>query len=834
MRVENFAELVQELKAKLPQYLEEHGINPTKKFSCPSPTHDDKTPSACLNPKTGNTSGTCFGCGKNFDIFTVANWLEGLPLEGPGFVKETLLTLSDRYGLQMTIARLSERERYMGAVYQAYSVAAAYITCLDGKEWPQPVEDYIAQNGWDKQALARLGIGVCTKENLQNHLLGAGYSMEYLREINLVLDTSPVTEEGRLIFTVSDEYGSPIAFTARLFDRKPKFLSTPTDGLKHRIFPKGETLYGLNWARKAIAPGKPIYIFEGYGDVVSAHLAGLKNCCAVMGDFLTSAQVDLIRKTGYRSLVLALDFDEAGRSGIERALFGPLAEARDLHISVLECPEGNEKDPGELIKSSGLAGLMKLEAPSSFSWLLGRRLKQEVSGPQLAQEMVGTIAAEPNAITREVQIRELARRTEVSAFSIEAEVRKLTDSVAVVLEQEESQLVDSAVRHLRAHPDERLDTLHRLVDELQTTRTKFSQGQYSGNSLVALLDEQQEVEKTSNKPVGFRLPLLPELEQSFSGGKDWSIDTLMILAGAENSGKSSMMSFWAANVASCPENDAIVIYFSIDDSARDIAPKFVVSTNALLENGVPTSTTKELSLGFVVNPGYWLKQGEVSNRAASLLLQRRARAFNHVKALAAEERLLLKDASDGTSLDYLEGAVRYYRGRYPSKRILAILDNIHNLTDYADADMRVKYTRVADRLNNICNKYAVCLLASAEYRKTSGQSNGKVVLPGNDDIAETRALKYRAKWIGHIYNDMHIRPDAYEIFHTHPVTGSPLPRILLVHGKTKINGYRGIMTYDFFPAQSAFVWKDPKEAKEEAKKIRAARKSEEEGKDEDW
>jgi hypothetical protein len=260
--------------------------------------------------------------------------------------------------------------------------------------------------------------------------------------------------------------------------------------------------------------------------------------------------------------------------------------------------------------------------------------------------------------------------------------------------------------------------------------------------------------------------------------------------------------------------------------------------NCLLQNCIPTTPEDELLIGSIINPSNWINSHKLQEEQAKILLRRREEAFSHTRGLMANDRLVIKDASDGNNLTYVESVVRFYRDKYPSKRIFAVLDNTHNLADHASTETRDRYTRIADAMKMITTRYSVCFMTSVEYRKQqSGVKMGNKTLPSNDDIAESRAFKYRANWIAHIYNDMHSQPENFDTFHLHPKTKTPLPRLLLLIGKSKINGFKGLTVLDFFPGQSAFKWKKETEAKLEAKSFLEQRKKEEgdeEEDDENW
>ena len=56
-----------EIKSKLPDYLESLGLSTDKPFNCLSPEHDDKKPSMSYDAKHSRVK--CFGCGATWDLY---------------------------------------------------------------------------------------------------------------------------------------------------------------------------------------------------------------------------------------------------------------------------------------------------------------------------------------------------------------------------------------------------------------------------------------------------------------------------------------------------------------------------------------------------------------------------------------------------------------------------------------------------------------------------------------------------------------------------------------------------------------------------------------------
>jgi len=146
----------------------------------------------------------------------------------------------------------------------------------------------------------------------------------------------------RVIFTIHGLNGKPIAFAGRYLKNNaekssPKYVNSPETALYH----KSNELYGLFFARNAIAKLDFVYLVEGYTDVISLHQAGVENVVASSGTSLTENQIKLIKRFTENVCVL-YDGDNAGIKaslrGIDMLLEG------GLNVKVLLFPDGEDPD----------------------------------------------------------------------------------------------------------------------------------------------------------------------------------------------------------------------------------------------------------------------------------------------------------------------------------------------------------------------------------------------------------------------------------------------------------------------------------------------------------
>ena len=533
MRIENTEEVMKQLKAQLPAYVKHMtGEEPGKtKFLCPSPDHDDHTPSACLNHHEDFTEGKCFTCGANFDIFTLAHWNEGLPAEGPDFFNVTVRELAERFGITLVESELSEKEKALYGAYRAIRLAAEYVANLETTIWPEEVLAYIEERNWTKQAISNLGVGVGDREGLIEFMTSRGYSVEYLHKVGLVSlgngDGIPqVIADGRLIFTIFDHNSRPVGFASRGFDNSAKYLNSASL-IQFDIYNKSELVYGLNWARKY--KKSPLYLFEGYGDVITAQLNGIPNCAAVCGTSLTIDQLLLIQSIGFQTINLTFDFDEAGKKATDRAVEYVCKDVRQLAIKVVNPDLVEKSDPDSYIREHGAEEFLAIPRETTFSWMLRRKMEGDFDGHALANTMVEVIASEPNAISRELQTRELSVATGVGIHSIEVEVNKRTDESLQERRSQQNAILKRLSIDVDNDPASVMTSVNLAIQSLEKISKESDMDSVTNHAFLSLIDIQCEEEREreeNNTPVGFGLPLLREFQEDLSGGDDWADQNL--------------------------------------------------------------------------------------------------------------------------------------------------------------------------------------------------------------------------------------------------------------------------------------------------------------------
>ena len=105
------------------------------------------------------------------------------------------------------------------------------------------------------------------------------------------------------------------------------------------LFRKGDLLYGLEKARRAIAKQDRAVIVEGNTDVLALRQAGFEPVVASMGTALTENQLRELSRLTSR-LYLCFDSDAAGQDATLRGM--ELATKRGFEVYVVPLPPGND------------------------------------------------------------------------------------------------------------------------------------------------------------------------------------------------------------------------------------------------------------------------------------------------------------------------------------------------------------------------------------------------------------------------------------------------------------------------------------------------------------
>jgi DNA primase catalytic core len=785
-RLSNLDSIVSALKPFLEQYLQEHGIDTSKNFLCITTKHDDKD--ASMTCRQVPEQAFCFGCNATADIFMAAHYLEGKPTKGRGWLEDNLLYLAKKYNVSVELEDLTPDELYRYRTFRAYELAAELVADPKFGDY-KPIKKEIKKRGWELDKVSEWGIGTVNYTKFKERMKAAGFEAGFLSGIDL--DRSNLFNETNLIFTIFDEYSRPVGFSARNLNYQKgnkkngrKYNATRTTGLECNIFKKGERLYGFDIAKET---NPPLYVFEGSSDVITARHKGVMNCCCTLGTAFTDHHINLLKRTGVFSLAFVFDADTGGDEAIRKILDDKLSKERDFRIRLVQLPRG--MDPDQLIREQGVDEFVRLKKWDPFEWRMMKFMETIDTEPtdeerrEIAEKMIPIIVAEPSHIHQEDMAKQVAKVTGFDTATIMSEVRRLRNEKEAEVQKKKVNAIESFVSEVRYNPELAEQALVQCQQAVDDINRKFDESTRNPSSVVSFVLSQKELdENKSDKFAGFVLD--PKGLGGVGRGlnDDWRKDTLMFVGGSEQSGKTTFCSQLAYEIADNIENNAIVIYHSIDDSAKFILYKLVCNA----------ANSLGLQLNQVGNPNYWEKEGPND------FVKLREKGYRKLIEMIQNERIILKDASDGNSLAYAESLARYYRERHADRNIVLVIDNFHKLPDFPKIIGHERVKRISNQLKLLTVSNHITVICTAEYRKLA---HGE--MPHNTAMAESRALAYDASVILHLYNDLHNKGEnEATIIHKHD--GEIMPRVWCKFGKNKVSGYEGREFLDLYPRNGQF------------------------------
>lgn len=400
------------------------------RFQALCPLHNDKkTPSFSVSPD--KQLFHCFGCGAGGTVIHFIMAKENLDF------MEAVKLLADRAGIpvpdrrsQAERARAAELYEKKKRMYEMNSEAGRFFyRNLISPEHKYALE-YLRKRQLSNATIKSFGLGYAPNSwtSLIDYMNEKGYTAAELEEAGLAIKRENGTYfdkfRDRVMFPIMDIRGNVIGFGGRIItdrDDAPKYLNSP----ETLVFKKKENLFAMNIAKNN-KQGQ-FLIMEGYMDVISLHQNGFSNAVASLGTAFTPQQAEIIKKYADKA-VLCYDSDEAGQKAADRA--GEILKDAGIRARVLTVTDG--KDPDEYIKNKG-AGMFQLlidNAESFIEYKIGKiekkyNLEDTVEKIEFIEQIAKILANIKKTVEREVYIKKIAKKTDISADSIAAQVENL-------------------------------------------------------------------------------------------------------------------------------------------------------------------------------------------------------------------------------------------------------------------------------------------------------------------------------------------------------------------------------------------------------------------------
>jgi DNA primase len=286
---------------------------------------------------------------------------------------------------------------------------------------------YFKERGFTLATIKKFELGYCLDQwdGFTKAALDKGYKLDYLSKTGLTIvkedannPNNPRTFDrfkARVMFPIHSLSGRVLGFGGRILTNEKKaakYLNSPESDIYH----KSKVLYGIYYAKQAIAKEDTCYLVEGYTDVIQFHQRGIHNVVSSSGTALTPEQIRLINRLT-KNITVLFDGDAAGLRASLRGI--DLILEQGMNVKICTFPEG--EDPDSFAKNNELEELQLYlqENSKDFIQFKASLLVMEASNDPIkradtVRDIVNSIAKIPDRIKKEIYIQECAQIMNIS------------------------------------------------------------------------------------------------------------------------------------------------------------------------------------------------------------------------------------------------------------------------------------------------------------------------------------------------------------------------------------------------------------------------------------
>lgn len=396
-----------------------------------SPFSNERTPSFMVSPVKQIWKDFSSGKGGNAIAFLMEHEHFTYP--------EAIRYLAKKYHIDIEETQQSSEEKAQADERESLYIVSEYAqqyfqnTLFNTEAGKAIGMTYFKERGFTEETIQKFRLGFSPDEwtAFTDNALAKGYQLEFLEKTGLTIvnaDRKFDRFKGRVMFPIHSMSGRVLGFGGRILtnDKKQaKYLNSPESEIYH----KSKVLYGIFFAKQAIAKADNCYLVEGYTDVIQMHQKGIENVVASSGTALTQDQIRLIHRLTPNITVL-YDGDAAGLRASIRGV--DLILEQGMNVKVCTFPEGD--DPDSFARKTAYEDLvLYLENNATdfirfkASLLMQEAQNDPIKKAETIRDMVESISKIPDLIKREVYVRECATIMDISEqvlFSTLAQILK--------------------------------------------------------------------------------------------------------------------------------------------------------------------------------------------------------------------------------------------------------------------------------------------------------------------------------------------------------------------------------------------------------------------------
>lgn len=426
--------------------LQKAGIN--HKGICPF--HQDNHPSMMVS-KTRQTYH-CFVCGEHGDV------LDFLQKYNQITFTEALRLACKLAGVEFPEKEATPEENAAYKLLESRRIAIDAAAKFYQGNLSQ-AESFLRSRGYDSsdKALAEYGVGYAPSGNVaMRKLTEQGYNLQLLTDVGILGKSQDGRSydffRDRIMFPFYDISGRVIAFSGRIVtpnDNAGKYVNTG----ETPIFRKGQHIFGLYQAKKAIARAGFAYLVEGQFDVITLHRYGVENVIGGSGTAFTDDQIRLILRFT-QSVVMIYDADDAGMKAAVKNC--ELLLKAGISVRCVRLPKGYDPDSyGRLCKEELKQKLFDITEtfPKALKrMLVPRGCKDEATIASAMNTISNLVACVQDAGLRLEYMKSMAKDFDTKMTILEDKVRDIRRNVSDVKKESMKQGIfgiDSLKENLR-------------------------------------------------------------------------------------------------------------------------------------------------------------------------------------------------------------------------------------------------------------------------------------------------------------------------------------------------------------------------------------------------
>lgn len=407
-----------------------------------SPFTDERTPSFMVSPVKQIWKDFSSGKGGNVVAFLMEHEHFTYP--------EAIKYLARKYGIEIEeTQRTDEEAEQAGERESMYLVSEFARDYFEDALWNSEMGKaigltYFKERGFTDETIRKFALGYNPDQwdAFTKVALEKGYQREYLEKTGLTIIRQGQEAEGekmfdrfrgRVMFPIHSMSGRVLGFGGRILgndSKAAKYLNSPESEIYH----KSKVLYGIYFAKQAIAREDSCYLVEGYTDVIQLFQRGIHNVVASSGTALTPDQIRLVNRLT-KNITVLFDGDAAGERASLRGI--DLILEQGMNVRVCTFPPGEDPDSfARKNETETILNFLKENSRDFIQYKTSLLTREAANDPikkaETVRDIVQSISRIPDRIKKEIYIQECSAMMNISEevlFNALAQVSKKQQGV---------------------------------------------------------------------------------------------------------------------------------------------------------------------------------------------------------------------------------------------------------------------------------------------------------------------------------------------------------------------------------------------------------------------